>query len=230
MHRSILAFESSTSLCSVALYGSAIADQISVDIPKGHHRHVLPMLERLLISHGVELEQIDLIAFGRGPGSFTGLRIGIGIVQGLAYAAQLPVMPISSLQALALKVHQHETGETNSVLCLVDAHMNEVYSALYEFHDSIPVLLGKEQLLKPNNVQFPREMEKVTLAGDAVCRYSSLASRFSRRSQFHKPEAIDIARLAALVPDSLYRSASEAQPLYLRGAEAWKTIEQQKGS
>ena len=126
MFELILAIETSSARCSVALLGPAIEEQIAEDMPRGHHDRVLTMIEELLADHQIGLQDLDAIAIGRGPGSFTGLRIGTGVVQGLAYGADKPVVPISSLQALAFGVWQRDSSGAQVVVSLVDAHMNEV--------------------------------------------------------------------------------------------------------
>jgi len=97
----LLAIETSANLCSVALMHDREISEIVVSEPRGHTRHLLPAIDRLLIDAGLALRRLDAIAVTTGPGSFTGLRIGIGVAQGLAYGADLPVVPLSSLATLA---------------------------------------------------------------------------------------------------------------------------------
>ena len=130
----LLALDTATEACSVALLhnGEILAkDELS---PKAHTRRILPMIDEVLSQAGIGLNQLDALVFGRGPGSFTGVRIGCGIVQGLALGADLPVIAISNLTAMAQAAYQ-QFGSTQ-VLAAIDARMNEVYfSALrYQPH------------------------------------------------------------------------------------------------
>ena len=122
----ILALETSTEFCSVALHidGKIIANEV----PAGqrHSEILLPMIHELLTETELTLRQLDGIAFGAGPGSFTGLRIACGVTQGLAYAANLPVIAISTLEAVAEKIAQ------NNVIVALDARMGEIYHAAYQ--------------------------------------------------------------------------------------------------
>ena len=125
-----VAFETSSEWCSVALWSGG---EIAALERRAGHRHselALPMLERLLAQAETSVAQLDAVAFGAGPGSFTGLRIACGLAQGLALARALPVIGISSLEALA-----QEAGGTRVVAC-VDARMREVYYAALEFDGS----------------------------------------------------------------------------------------------
>ena len=118
----LLALDTATEACSVALLhnGEILAkDELS---PKAHTRRILPMIDEVLSQAGIGLNQLDALVFGRGPGSFTGVRIGCGIVQGLALGADLPVIAISNLTAMAQAAYQ-QFGSTQ-VLAAIDARMN----------------------------------------------------------------------------------------------------------
>lgn len=129
----LLAIDTSTSRASVALtVGSDVyhAEQGNL---REHAQHLLPMVDQLLAQGGVTLSQLDGIVFGRGPGSFTGLRIACSVVKGLAYPHDLPVYPVSSLAAIAEEVFytQPELSSKTSVLAILDARMHEVYWDCY---------------------------------------------------------------------------------------------------
>src|SRR5688572_18192283 len=120
------AFETSTDWCSVALSVDGEIRALEALAPNGHAGLALPMLGRLLSAAGVGAETLQAVAFGAGPGAFTGLRIACGLAQGIAFARGLPVLGVSSLQAIA-----EESGAARVVAC-VDARMREVYYAAVE--------------------------------------------------------------------------------------------------
>lgn len=121
----ILAIETSTEFCSVALDLDGITTNNEVAAGQRHSELLLSMIQTLLADAELSLQQIDGIAFGAGPGSFTGLRIACGVAQGLAFAADLPVVAISTMEALAEKIGQPK------VIVALDARMGEIYHAAY---------------------------------------------------------------------------------------------------
>lgn len=144
----ILAIDTSSDACSVALsYGSETFEQYT-DQPRKHAEWVLPMVDSLLAQAGIGLSDLDAIAYARGPGSFTGLRISAGVVQGLAFGAGLPVVQVSTLAILAhrgFRIHGWQ-----SVLAAIDARMGEIYWGCYQI--SAPgdvVLCGEEHVTAP---------------------------------------------------------------------------------
>ena len=125
----LLALDTATEACSVALLHDGKVTSHYEVIPRLHAQKLLPMIQTLLADAGVELSAVDAIAFGRGPGAFTGVRIAIGVVQGLAFALERPVLPISNLAVLAQRAHR-EHGATQ-VAAAIDARMDEVYWGCY---------------------------------------------------------------------------------------------------
>ncbi len=121
----LLALDTSTEFCSAALVRGEELTHRQAHAIQRHSQLILPMIEELLAASGVVLSQLDGIAFGAGPGSFTGLRIACGVAQGLAFGAGLPVVPVGTLVALA-----QESGASRVIACL-DARMGEVYHAVY---------------------------------------------------------------------------------------------------
>lgn len=133
----LLAFETATRHLSVALWQDGKLIERSGEIPNGGSEHLLPWVHELLAEAGLALSQVDGIAFGAGPGGFTGLRLACGVAQGLAWGLDLPVLPVSTLEALALA-----SGEREVWTCL-DARMNEVYAAAYSVvGDSVVQLMA----------------------------------------------------------------------------------------
>lgn len=154
----ILAIDTATEACSAALYidgeakNSVITTQYQL-APRQHSRLILQMIDDLLKQAAISVNALDAIAFGRGPGSFMGLRIAAGVVQGIAFACDLPVIPISTLKTMAQRVYQ-ETGNSH-VLVAIDARMDEVYWAAYTLQDKIWYLHGQESVISPDKVKLP---------------------------------------------------------------------------
>ena len=152
----ILAIDTATEACSAALYlGGEITRQYRV-APRQHSHIILPMIDQLLAESGVRVAELDALAFGRGPGSFMGVRIAAGVTQGIALAWDLPVVPVSTLAAIAQTAYS-ETGATR-VLSAIDARMNEVYWAAYRLSDNGCMhLVGEESVIAPGQVAKPAE-------------------------------------------------------------------------
>ena len=152
----ILAIDTATEACSAALYFDGEINQQYRVAPREHSHIILPMIDQLLAEAGIRVSDLDALAFGRGPGSFMGVRIAAGVTQGIAFAWDLPVVPISTLAAIAQTAHA-ETGAT-SVLSAIDARMNEVYWGAYRLSDDgCMELTGKEIVILPEQVNCPGE-------------------------------------------------------------------------
>lgn len=152
MRLNILALETSSQHCSVALqYGTQVATRLDSSA-LSHSRSLLSMIDEVLKEAKLSLSDLNGIAVTRGPGSFTGLRIGIAVAQGLAFGHQLPVVPISSLSAVAYNAFlywQKQSVKVDAVLATMDARMGEVYCGWYDLRHALPVLTGAEHVLKP---------------------------------------------------------------------------------
>ena len=161
----ILALETSSQHCSVALqYTSAKPVENTINIATrldatalSHSRSLLSLIDEVLQEANLSLAELDAITVARGPGSFTGLRIGIAVAQGLAFGNQLPVLPVSSLAAVAYNAFfywanqsaSQQSDSRQAVLATMDARMGEVYCGWYDLRGELPVLLGKEYVIKP---------------------------------------------------------------------------------
>lgn len=147
----ILAIDTSTEACSCALGNGEQSYVRYTDVPRKHAEKVLPMVDELLEEAGIQRSDLKAIAFGRGPGAFTGLRIAASVVQGLAFALDLPVIPVSSLQALAQR-GQREFNQENSIAA-IDARMGELYWATYQLaNNGLMEAVGDEHLTSPAKV------------------------------------------------------------------------------
>lgn len=215
----LLAFDTSTEYLSLCLWQNGA--MLSRDLLAGqkHSQLILPMLGEMLAEAGLTLPELDCIAFGAGPGSFTGLRIGCGVAQGLAFGANLPVVGVSTLLALA-----QQTDAERVIACL-DARMGEVYHAAYVRHESGWQIACEPGLYKPQDVP---SIEGGTWfgIGSGWAAYGDIlnaryAGQVDKNNGQAFPHARDIAALAAnefaagkAVP------AAEAAPIYIRNKVA----------
>ena len=148
----LLALDTSTEACSAALFIDGEIRQRFEITPKAHTKLLLPMIESLLAEAELELTQLDALAFGCGPGSFTGLRIATGVVQGLAFGADLPIVPISTLAALA-QDFSHDLS-----FVAMDARIGEIFWGVYQKNtDGFVELVGKEAVLPVEQIEFPEK-------------------------------------------------------------------------
>lgn len=216
----ILALDTSTEACSAALYIDGSYYQRYQLAPRQHTALILPMCQALLAEAGLSPAGLDAVAVGRGPGAFTGLRIGCGVAQGIAFAADLPVIPISTLAAMALGARRLWGAER--VVTAIDARMGEVYAAAYRFAADDTPLESFGECVAPAAALPPVEGEGWFGCGTGWGSYAeALQGHYSQQIRRvegeHLPQAIDIARLAI----GPYRRgelhpAEAAQPVYLR--------------
>lgn len=223
----ILALDSSTDACSVALYANGQLDARFELAAKSHTQRLLPMVDELLQTNNLALRDLNAIAFGRGPGSFTGLRICMGIVQGLAFGAQLPVIPVSTLEAMALGYYRANPDVNVPVLASLDARMDEVYWGLFSrAGDSVSALSGefvmKPELLSAQDVIQPLAGRFISVGpGWHYPAMQSLA--VSTIVLDAQPQAVDMALIAAQVwAAGGAIDVLDAQPVYLRDTISWQ--------
>lgn len=150
----LLAIDTSTEACSAALYDGGRVYVRYRMAPREHSHLILPMMEQVLAEAGVSMAQLDALAFGRGPGAFTGVRIAAGTIQGVALGSDLPVVPVSSLAALAQAAAQ--TSGCSYVLSAIDARMQEVYWGVFALgaRDLVEPM-GEEQVSPPGRLTVP---------------------------------------------------------------------------
>ncbi|UGQ48058.1 tRNA (adenosine(37)-N6)-threonylcarbamoyltransferase complex dimerization subunit type 1 TsaB [Massilia endophytica] len=222
----ILAIETSSELASCALlHGGRLFSRESSGV-RTHSQSVLPMVQELLAEAGVALKDCDAIAYGAGPGSFTGVRTACGIAQGLGFGAGLPLVPVVTLEAMALACRQrHAAAE---VLAVLDARMNEVYWAQYRFDGDAPSEVLPAVLTAPGEVS---PSGSPAVCGNGVAAYPEAFAGKAFAAAVHAdamPHAAQVAQLgerAFLAGVGL--PAAQAQPLYLRNKVAYTKAERE---
>jgi tRNA threonylcarbamoyladenosine biosynthesis protein TsaB len=212
----ILALDTATERCSVALRIDGHVIVREVDTPRGHADLILPMVQAVTAEAGISLRQLDGLAYGRGPGGFTGVRIAIGVAQGLAFGAELLTIGVSNLAAVAQQVASH----SGRVLVCMDARMQEVYWGVFA-RDAVSdrvVAVQPERVGPPDSVNASNDAPMASI-GTGFSAYPSLAERFGDTAMH--PHALPHAREIAFIAEWEFAQgrgvpASEAQPVYLR--------------
>jgi tRNA threonylcarbamoyladenosine biosynthesis protein TsaB len=223
----ILALDTATENCSAALWVDGSLIQREVEVPRGHAELILTMVDELLAQSGEGLAGLDAIAFGRGPGSFTGVRLAASVTQGLAFGADLPVVPISDLRAVAQRALNDRTDKNAAVhriLVCNDARMHEVYWGCFERGpDDFMVPVGPERVSKPADVHLPNEWTGtlINAAGRGFGAYAQLRENLGGAlisiDESILPGAREIASLAvAEVRAGRLLPPEDAVPVYLR--------------
>ena len=224
----ILAIDTATEACSVALFADGDCQEIFEIIPRQHTERVLPMVDELLKKADLSLSQIDALAFNCGPGSFTGVRVGTSVTQGLAFSSDIPVIAVSSLAALAQLAFREENK--HNVLSAIDARMNEMYWGCYQLDKDIMRLVSEEKV---------SPVSKVNAEGMWHCQGSGWDTFQTELSQSNQvnitsfslerfPHAQDVAVLAAdLYKQGKINNAEDAIPTYIRDEVTWKKIKDQ---
>jgi tRNA threonylcarbamoyladenosine biosynthesis protein TsaB len=211
------AFETSTQWCSVALFDDGVVEAIERRAGNRHSELALPMLEHLLRTRGMRAADLDAVAFGAGPGAFTGLRIACGLAQGLAVARGLPVMPVSSLEAIA-----QESGAQRVVAC-VDARMGEVYYAALEREGELWKEVVPVQCIAPQAAPHPPG-EGWVGCGSGFAAYGNMG--LSRAAAEVHPTATAVAEIAApRLAAGHGIDAALAAPMYVRQKVAFTKAE-----
>ena len=223
----ILAIETSSELASCALLsGDTVLSRESGGV-RTHSQSVLPMVQELLLEAELKLADVDAIAFGAGPGSFTGVRTACGVAQGLAFGAELPVLPLVTLEAMA-EACRAVSGAAE-VLAVLDARMNEVYWAQYRFDGAWQTVI--EPTLSSPDAVAPRMVAGLAACGNGFAAYPDAFMGKDFAAQLDAaivPHARDMARIgAAAFAGGQAVPAAQAQPLYLRNKVAYTSAERQ---
>ena len=235
----LLALDTSTEACSVALLYNGEKTYLNELVQRTHAKRILPMVDEILTDSGLKLNQLDALAFGRGPGSFTGVRVGAAIAQGLALGADLPVIPISNLTAMAQAAF--ELYQAENVAAAIDARMNEVYFSqlvrekkctdfgqFFIWKNLIP-----EQVCSPekalvqlaNSTALNIATSTALRVGTGWNAYAQFATKGLTGSDIELPDArymLELARVEWLQQKTI--SALEIEPIYLRNEVTWKKL------
>jgi tRNA threonylcarbamoyladenosine biosynthesis protein TsaB len=224
----LLAFETATEACSVALHVDGQVHERFEIAPRRHAELSLPWAEALLAEAGVARSQLDAIALGRGPGAFTGVRLAIAIAQGIALALDRPLIPVSTLQVLALRA----PADATHVLSSIDARMGEVYVARQLRVDGQWQLQGEEVVCAPEAVELPDGSRWFGVGTGFGAAEGLLATRLADRldgvDAQALPRASDVLKLAVPMFERGEVMAPErVEPAYLRNNVALTLVEQQ---
>jgi tRNA threonylcarbamoyladenosine biosynthesis protein TsaB len=232
-----LAIDASTEACSVALsFNNQVTERYQL-APQSHSLLLLPMVDEVLKQAGIKLKQLDGLVFGRGPGSFTGVRIGIGVAQGLGFAAELPLVGVSTLQAMAQQAYSEHGAEI--VIAAIDARMSEVYTCVYQLDANglmQPVI--KEQVLAPELLESVVKQE--TQIFDAMVEqtiygvgtgWQAYHEKLTSLNEVKVLKDVEFPHASAMLTLAKQEfeqgnsvSAEQAQPSYVRDTVSWKKL------
>jgi len=220
----ILAVDTSTEACSVALQiGSECIAKYSEE-PRSHSRLVMPMVQQVLAEAEIRVNQLDAIGVSIGPGSFTGLRIGFAAVQGMAYGADIPVVPVSTLELMVATYARQQSAQAGEVIALLDARMSEFNLGRYQLGDNHQVkALQTDQLVSAEQaIELLAANQPSAIIGDAGNLFESAPQHSGLFTKIY-PNAIDILPIAMqqLTQGSAVNIES-VDLVYLRGTEAWQ--------
>ncbi|MFN3709150.1 MAG: tRNA (adenosine(37)-N6)-threonylcarbamoyltransferase complex dimerization subunit type 1 TsaB [Alishewanella aestuarii] len=226
-----LALDTSTEACSVALALDGQILALDEVCPQQHSKRILPMLQQLLSDAGVSLYQLDGIIFGRGPGSFTGVRIGVSVAQGLAFGADLPVFGVSTLAAMAqaAAIQQNAT----EVIAAIDARMAEVYIAAFTLDEA-----GLMQAITPEIAAKPAALPEVLTSLSFTSQVLGVGTGWQTYPQALQQLAPALIADSILYPSAqfmlpfasrawqqqLFVSAEQAEPVYVRDEVTWQKL------
>ena len=233
----ILAIETATEACSAALIISENGDIKEYErfqlAPREHTRLILPMLDEVLAEAGIKLLDVDAIAFGCGPGAFTGLRIAAGIAQGLALSVDKPVIPVSTLESLALQAVENHHKNESVIISALDARMAEVYWGEFAFVDNRIILIGNERVSSPEILEETLSKvscdKKITAIGSGwdvydyeLLKNDKLNNIVHLKDVFPNASAVAKTALSRFL-DGNTLTPEDAQPVYIRNNVAQKS-------
>ena len=229
----ILSFDSSAEACTAALLNDGQIFVREEFTARSHAQYLLPFIESLLDEQRLQLSDLDVITFGCGPGSFTGLRIAAGVAQGLSFGSGCPVLPVSNLRAMALKASR-ESGQSR-VLSAFDARMDEVYWGLFDIvRDPSSGIPASVELVDKERVSKPEQVTVSSVPAFGIGSGFEFYGRFPEATRelvtayedSARPHAVDVLELARLdlAKGVAVHPAEFAKPTYVRDEVAWKKL------
>lgn len=235
----VLVIDTATEACSVAIHTPAATFTDFAICPQEHAVNILPMVQKVLAQSGLKKAELDFLGFGRGPGSFTGVRIATGIIQGLALGLNKKVVGISTLEALAQQASNQYIadnpedmallkGTPVNILCAIDARMSEVYFAHYRFNGHSVEAVGHEEVLAPDEVLARLAEQNIThtkavLAGTGWQAYAEFGITAELAVTLPSAEFMLPAALSQIAAGKALPIA-EVQPEYVRDKVTWKKL------
>lgn len=229
----LLIVDASSSLCSVALLVNDRVISQEERQPRRHAQRLLPLIDDILQQGGIGKQQLDGVAFGRGPGSFTGIRIALSLVQGMTLGLGIPVLGVSSLEMLAAA----RAGQDGAcVAAVMNAHMGEVFWGRYRMEQGMAVLIGEERVGSPEQcVQDLADFEGEWLGSGVPLLKASLADESAIETLSVTSMVDDMEPLASFVVSSVSSAWEQGKfsgienhpPVYLRDSVAWKKLDEQ---
>lgn len=224
----ILAFDTSTEYLSLALLKGEETFSYDCNAGQTHSQIILPQIQSLLNTAGLQLSKLNGIAFGAGPGSFTGVRIAAGVAQGLGFGANLQVVSVCTLLALA-----QASGEAKVIACL-DARMGEVYHAAYENINGQWQCVIEPGLYKPDAVPVVQGAAWIGVGSGWQTYHEQLSAVYAEQLQSAQPHLLPVATAILELARPVFangeaKTAGEAMPIYIRNRVALKTAEREQG-
>lgn len=234
----LLILDASSSLCSVSLITERQQYHLCEDQPRRHAQRLLPMVDEVLHQAGVSRNELDGIAYGRGPGSFTGIRIAASVMQGISLALDLPVCGVSSLQTLAEEVaaevsqrRDQSLTAGDKIAAVMDAHMGEVFWGIFEWTENGFITCGKEQVGAPDLCLQQLESFDGILVGDGLqlpAMNEALVAGHDLSFADIQPKSEFMANIVLKAwADKLFGNEAQHAPVYLRDSVAWKKLDEQ---
>lgn len=227
----ILCVDTSTEACSVAVLKQNGSEQVIIDkfmlAPREHTTKILPTVESILADAELTVSDLDVVAYGRGPGSFTGVRIGISIAQGLAFGIEKPMVGVSTLQAMAQQAYNN--NQVTDVYTAIDARMGEIYFAHYQLDAELMTLVDQEVVIKPDDLVALKLIvnENSALVGTGWQAYPVLLEYFNNAQlldiEFPSSKYM-LQQVVFDVKQGLTVEPELAAPVYLRDKVTWKKL------